>query len=67
MKKGLPRLIIYTKDVVKITGRSVRYARVIMKRVKSFYNKSSSDLITIMEFCSFMKMEEAVVRAYLDE
>ena len=66
MKKPPPRAVVYPKDVQNITGRSLRTAQHMFKMMKAFYNKQKSDFITVLEFCAFMKMEERLVREYME-
>jgi hypothetical protein len=65
MNKIPRRAIIYAKDIENITGRKRRTAFAMLQKIKTFYNKTSKDLITISEFCAFMGMEKEVVYEYL--
>jgi hypothetical protein len=65
MKKLPTRVIIYAKDVENITGRSRRTAQVILRQIKSYFKKAEKDLVTIMEFCAYMKLEEELVKEFL--
>jgi hypothetical protein len=57
--------VIYSRDVINITGQSKRTARRIMMIIRKAKNKSSRDMVTIDDFCEVMKFREEVVRAYV--
>ena len=59
------RIVIYSKDIANITGRKKSWINNTMKKIRTLHYKSSTDLITIHEFCSYMKMQEEVVREFL--
>ena len=64
MKKNT-RIIIYAKDVERITGRKRRTCYAILQKIKFFCNKQRNDLVTIKEFCQFMNIEEEIVKDFL--
>ncbi len=41
---------------MRITGKSERYSREILKKIKTDLNKEKHHLITIQEFCAYMKI-----------
>lgn len=53
MIKRTNRLCIYPKDVQCITGKSLRHARELLKKVKADLGKNKNDLLTFQEFCSY--------------
>ena len=59
------RLVIYAKDVERITGRRPRAAQKILQRIRRRYNKQFNDFVTVEEFCEFLKLKESSVRACL--
>lgn len=65
MGKIPQRIIIYAKDIEIITGRRSRTAYLLMNKVRAHYNKGQREYITIYEFCSYMKIDERVVREVL--
>ena len=65
MQKIPPRIIIYNRDVKNITGRKCRTCQTILQRVSALYNKGKNDLVTITEFCAYMRMDERLVREFL--
>jgi hypothetical protein len=54
----MQRIVIYPKDIMIITGRSERYSRNLLNKVKASYSKEKHQLITISEFCKYMGFEE---------
>jgi hypothetical protein len=59
----LKRVIIYSKDIEVITGRSGRYARKIMARIRRHLGKQRHQLVSLGEFCAYMGLpEEEIVR-----
>lgn len=57
----MKRICIYPKDVQVITGKSERYGRDIIKKIKEDLNKEKHQLVTIDEFCEFMGIENKTV------
>jgi len=55
--KEMNRICIYPKDIQIVTGRSERYGRSIIKKIKEIKNKKKHQLVTIDEFCEFMDFE----------
>lgn len=63
--KRMNRIVIYPQDVALITGRSDRYGRMIIKRIKKQLGKESHQLITIQEFANYMAIEIEIIEAVL--
>jgi len=57
---GTKRICIYPKDIVRITGKSERYARKLLDKIKIKYSKTESQFISVDEFCQFtgLKIEQ---------
>ncbi len=51
------RLVIYPKDIMLITGKSERYSRYLLKRMKTYYNKLDHQYITITEMCLYLGLD----------
>jgi hypothetical protein len=56
------RICITPKDVMRITGRGIRYSRDLLKEIAQHLNKPSYKLVTIQEFCDYTKMDVDEVR-----
>ena len=53
----MKRICIYPKDVQIVTGKSERYGRTIINKIKEDLNKEKHQLVTIEEFFDFMGFE----------
>ena len=51
--KKMERLCIYPKDIQIVTGRSERYGRKLIKKIKEAFSKQNHQLVTIEEFCTY--------------
>jgi hypothetical protein len=49
----MERLCIYPKDIQIVTGRSERYGRNLIKKIKEAFSKQNHQLVTIEEFCTY--------------
>ena len=54
------RICIYPKDIVRITGKSERYARKLIDKIKIELSKSENQFVSVEEFCQFtgLKIEQ---------
>lgn len=59
------RLCIYPKDVMVITGRSDRYGRNLIKKIKEHFKKQQHQVVSIQEFCQYMGLQQDVVARQL--
>ncbi|TWF39604.1 hypothetical protein FHW36_10541 [Chitinophaga polysaccharea] len=59
------RIVIYAKDVMNITGRSERTARKILQQIRQANGKRKGDMVTVAEFCQFIKIDENQISAFL--
>jgi hypothetical protein len=53
MKSDNKRVCIYPKDIQRITGKSYRYSRLLLKQIKTSLNKQEHQFVSIDEFCRF--------------
>ena len=60
------RIIIYPKDIQRITGKSERYGRYMIQKIKQELNKDDHQLVTVQEFSRYIGIEEALITPYLD-
>ena len=63
--KRMNRIVIYPQDIALITGRSDRYGRMIIKRIKEQLGKESHQLVTIQEFAVYMAIEIEIVESVI--
>jgi hypothetical protein len=47
------RIIIYPKDIQRITGKSERYGRLLIKRIKDHFKKEEHQFVSVEEFCDY--------------
>lgn len=47
------RIIIYAKDVQRITGRSLRAAQRLLQIIRKALGKHQDQFVTVDEFCEF--------------
>ena len=62
----LHRICIYPKDIMRITGRSERYARTLHERIKLYYDKKPHQLLTVYEFSEYSGIELKIVEGYIN-
>jgi hypothetical protein len=53
MKMEIIRLCVYPKDVQRITGKSERYSRTLLQKVKAKFAKEEHQFVSIEEFCLY--------------
>jgi hypothetical protein len=61
----MERICIYPKDVQIVTGKSERWGREIIKKIKSEFSKQGHQLVTIEEFCQYMGLNSSDVKQLL--
>lgn len=66
MKKAPSRIVLYAKDVERITGRRPRTCYTILEKIRRFYKKPKHAFVTIREFSAFLGIEEELVREYME-
>jgi len=54
-------ICIFPKDVQRITGKSERYARMLLKKIKERLGKQQHQLVTIDEFCDYIGIRKEQV------
>ncbi|MFT6923850.1 MAG: hypothetical protein ACJA1C_002870 [Crocinitomicaceae bacterium] len=54
----MKRVVIYPKDIMIITGKSERYSRYLIQRIKKHLNKEDHQIVSIKEFCSYMGLDK---------
>lgn len=59
------RLTIYPKDIQRITGRSDRYGRMLLSKIKTHFHKLDHQFVTIDEFCLYTGLKAEDVKRLL--
>ena len=56
------RICIYPKDIMRITGKSERYSRTLLSKIRNSLKKSNEQLVSISEFCNYtgLKSDEVL-------
>jgi hypothetical protein len=67
MKTINKRVIIYPKDVVRITGKSYRQSLRILQDLKKSLNKPSNQLVNIKEFCDYSGLKIEQVEPFITD
>ena len=57
MKTETSRLIVYPKDVQRITGKSERWGRMLLQRIMQKFNKEDHQVVSTEEFCAYMGLK----------
>lgn len=61
----MARICIYPKDVQIITGRSERYGRNLIRKIKQKFSKEAHQFVTVAEFCKFTGLDVTSVKQAL--
>ena len=61
----MERVCIYPKDVQLVTGKSERWGRDVIKKIKSHLAKLPHQLVSIDEFCNYTGLSETSVKEKL--
>lgn len=59
----MQRVVIYPKDIMIITGKSERYSRYLLQRIKKYFQKEEHQVVSIPEFCAYMGLNQEDVEA----
>ncbi|MGV9003822.1 hypothetical protein [Flavobacterium sp.] len=62
----MKRLEIIAKDIQSITGKSDRYGRSEIQKIKLIHNKSPHQMLTIEEYCSYKGLDLLTVLTFLN-
>lgn len=65
MKPQQTRLCIYPKDVQRITGKSERYGRMLLQKIKHYFEKEEHQFVTVEEFCKYTGFKKDDVVLFL--
>lgn len=61
------RIIIYPKDVQRITGKSDRYGRLLLNKIRMQLAKEPHQFVSIEEFCQFTGLAPEQVNQFLND
>jgi hypothetical protein len=65
-EKKLPaRAVVYTADIVTITGLKPVSARKLLRKIRNALNKPQRSFVSIQEFCYCTGLEEEFVMEFI--
>lgn len=67
MKPAITRLCIYPKDVQRITGKSERYGRMLLQKIKNKCSKEDHQFVSIEDFCHYTGLKREQVQPLLND
>lgn len=67
MKPRITRLCIYPKDIQRITGKSERYSRDLIHKIRKSLNKEDHQVVTIEEFSTYLGIPLHSVQAFITD
>lgn len=67
MRPRITRLCIYPKDIQRITGKSERYSRDLIHKIKTILNKPDHQFVTVAEFCTYMGLPMEAVQVFITD
>ena len=65
MKPETTRLIIYPKDIQRITGKSERWSRMLLQKVMDKFNKEEHQAVSVEEFCIYFGLKIDQVKPFM--
>ena len=65
MKTETIRLCVYPKDVQRITGKSERWGRMLLLKIRASLNKEEHQFVSIEEFCIYTGLKVDQVQSLL--
>ena len=67
MKMQNRRVIIYSKDVMRITGKSERYGRKILKKIRERNRKEEHQYVTLEEFARYTGLSMELISPFITD
>ncbi|MCR9253708.1 MAG: hypothetical protein NXI20_25055 [bacterium] len=59
------RIVIYPKDIQRITGKSERYGRLLLERIRKHSGKSDHQFVTFRDFSSFTGIDLKEIEEFM--
>ncbi|MCU0359763.1 MAG: hypothetical protein MUF75_03435 [Bacteroidia bacterium] len=56
--KSINRICIYPKDIMLLTGKSERYSRTLLRKIKAGLKKEEHQLLTISELSTYFGISQ---------
>ena len=61
------RACIYPKDIQSITGKSERYGRALLSKIKTYFGKQPHQFVTVQEFAEYSGISQQIINDYLQK
>jgi hypothetical protein len=61
----MQRAVIYPKDVQRITGKSEKYSRRLLKKIKEFNDKAEHQFVSIEEFANYTGLSIELIKLHI--
>jgi hypothetical protein len=61
----MQRLVVYPKDVQRITGKSEKYSRRLIKKLKEANGKAQHQFISIEEFAKYTGLSIELIAPHI--
>ena len=65
MKTLHTRVCIYPKDAQRINGKSERYCRILLQKIKEYFKKEEHQFLTVDEFSIYIGIKADQVNNFL--
>lgn len=67
MKSRINRICIYPKDIQRITGKSERYSRDLIHKIKKANEKPEHQMVSIEELSAYIGLPPEKVREFITD
>jgi hypothetical protein len=61
----MQRAVIYPKDVQRITGKSEKYSRRLLKKIKEVNDKAEHQFLSIEEFADYTGLSLELIKMHI--
>ena len=65
LKNKLTRVVVYPKDVSRITGKSERYGRKLLRTIKEVNDKDNHQFVSLEEFSNYTGLPVELIKEHL--
>lgn len=59
------RIVMYPKDVMRITGKGEKYSRNYLEKIRERLQKGDHQFVTVDEFCEYTGLKVEQVQPFL--
>ncbi len=65
MKQVKQRVVIYPKDISRITGKSERYGGVLLQKIRQHLSKDEHQFVTLEEFAQYSGLPLELIKSFI--